>query len=191
MFSQLGPLFKTQFRQTESNDTRQHIPHEERDQHRKKDNEDTTKNKESDLWTDDTTVSVTALRAFLIEFLKTIPGGDDTAFIKEHTQKEDAKSRPREQTRPTNTHNARAVRAYQTMASHAGNEIDIEKDIKEKNNEPTADKLLSKELRDIHALILDLEYIENKGVRMLNILKANSFVESLTIAVALEKLKFK
>ena len=31
MLSQLVPLFKTTFRQAESNDTRQKIPHEERD----------------------------------------------------------------------------------------------------------------------------------------------------------------
>ena len=74
------------------------------------------------------------------------------------------------------------------MAEHAKVEPPKEPDVKDNN--PTADKLASKELRDIHALITDLENLEKRGVTTLHILKAESFVESLKQAVILKKSKF-
>ncbi len=182
MLSQLGPLFKTTFRQAESNDTRQHIPHEEKDnQNRKKDNN--SKNQSNnDLWEDNTTVSVDALRVFLIDFIKTIPEAKDMEFV---TNKEAIQNkRPHEKTRPKNTHNAKAVRAYQTMAEHATPTPVSNIDNSLVNNDPTADKIQSQELRDIYNLIQNLELLSNKGVKNLNIEKAQSFVESLKNAVA-------
>lgn len=194
MFSQLGPLFKTQFRQAESNDTRQYIPHEERDKGRKKQDDPQQKQTHDEAWIDNASVSVGALRAFLIDFLKTIPGGEDGSFIRDHKNSEEQSNRPKEQKRPSNTHNARAVRAYQTMAAHSSSKNDSpppqDPDLeKAKNNEPTADKLESKELRDIHGLIIDLEYLEKRGVTTLNIFQADSFVKSLQNAVTLAKSK--
>ncbi len=191
MFSQLGPLFKTQFRQAESNDTRQYIPHEEHEKHRKEQNEQQKKQSTNEAWVDDTSVSVGALRAFLIDFLKTIPGGQDSAFINNRTDAEELSSRPKEQKRPTSTHNARAVRAYQTMAAHSQSDTSSKSpDLdKAEDNNPTADKLESKELRDIHSLIVDLEGLEKKGVTTLHIFQADSFVESLKNAVLVEKAK--
>ena len=119
MFSNLGPLFKTQFRQAESNDTRQSIPHQERDNHRRNNAEDEQTASPEEAWTDDTTVSIFALRSFLIDFLKTIPGGEDSNLIAQVQEKTTPPTRPKEKIRPTNTHNAKAVRAYQTMASHS------------------------------------------------------------------------
>ena len=181
MFSQLGPLFKTQFREAEPNDTRQHIPHDERDKGRKKREEETTPEPKSDLWEDNTSVSVAALRAFLIDFIKTIPEAKDIAFV-EPTPAEQNK-RPREKKRPTSTHNAKAVRAYQTMAEHANAPTKKEQPI-ERNNDPTADKIESEELRDIYNLIQDLEILQNRGLQNLNIEKADSFVLSLKNAVS-------
>lgn len=189
MFSELGPLFKTQFRQTEQNDTRQYIPHEERDNNRKKHEEEAQKPPPDEAWVDDASVSVVALRAFLIDFVKTIPGGKDYALINISKPNETI-SRPKEHKRPTSTHNARAVRAYQTMAAHAQEPTKPQANFSDRNNDPTADKLESQELRDVHHLIIDLEAIEQRGVTTLHIQKANSFVESLKQAIALEKLKF-
>ena len=88
MFSNLGPLFKTQFRQAESNDTRQSIPHQERDNHRRNNAEDEQTASPEEAWTDDTTVSIFALRSFLIDFLKTIPGGADSSLIAQVQEKQ-------------------------------------------------------------------------------------------------------
>jgi len=192
MFSQLAPLFKTHIRKTESNDTRQHIPHEEQNNYRVKNEEEDKGNTPEEKWTDDTVVSINALKSFLINFLKTLPDSDDSAFLKSHDTGSQGVSRPKEKVRPTNTHNAKAVRAYQTMASHSVPNTAPEKPKEKetpKNNAPTADKLQSKELRDIHNLIIDLEYLESKNIRELNILKANTFVEGMKNAVALIKSK--
>lgn len=181
MLSQLGPLFKTKFREAESNDTRQHIPHDERDKGRRKREEENAKEETSDLWEDNTSVSVVALRAFLIDFIKTIPEAQDISLVPDEPKSQ--KQRPPERQRPTNTHNAKAVRAYQTMAEHASTPIKQEETTK-RNNDPTADKIKSQELRDIYDLIQDLKILENRGLQNLNIEKADSFVLSLKNAVA-------
>ena len=189
MFSQLGPLFKTHItRRTESNDTRQHIPHEERDIVDNNKNDDDKTNQPEEKWTDDTVVSVIALKSFLINFLKTLPDSEDSSFLKNHDTEQTQVARPKEKIRPTNTHNAKAVRAYQTMASHSTPETPEEVQ-KPRDNNPTADKVESKELRDIHNLIIDLEYLEGRNIRELNILKAETFVDGMKKAVQLAKSK--
>ena len=190
MFSQLGPLFRTTFRQAESNDTRQAIPHDERDKGRKKREEEEKEEKSVDIWDDNTTVTVEALRAFLINFLKTIPGGEDVATATDTPHSLPA--RPPENKRPTSTANARAVRAYQSMAektqdSHAP--PPKKSATTNDRTEPTADLLESQELRDIHSLIDDLDMLAQKGVQQLRILRADSFLESLKNAVLIEKSK--
>ncbi|MEM6810874.1 MAG: hypothetical protein AAF549_00225 [Pseudomonadota bacterium] len=183
MFSQLGPLFKTTFRQAESNDTRQHIPHDERDKGRKKREEEESQSQKQEAWVDDTAVSVDSLRTFLINFLKTIPEAQDELSDLDAGQ-DTAYSRPHEKTRPTNTHNAKAVRAYQTMAQK-GQESAPPRPTEQIDNKPTADKVASKELRDIYQLIDDLEVLKRRNIQNLQIKPAESFVESLKKAVAL------
>lgn len=189
MFSQLGPLFKTTFRQAESNDTRLAIPHEEREKRRRKEEEDATKESIGDLWEDNTSVTVTALKAFLVNFLKTLPGYDDSARIGEDKEQDPVSIRPPEQSRPTNTRNAKAVRAYQSMAEKTKSHTPAPPKDTNKTNEPTADLLESQELRDIHQLIDDLEILENAGVEDLEIQKADSFIDSMKNAVRLKKSK--
>lgn len=191
MFSQLGPLFKTTFRQAESNDTRQGIPHDERDKGRRKREEAEKKEIHQELWEDDTSVSVIALKTFLINFLKTLPGTEDTAFIESREDKAPLPTRPPERTRPTSTRNARAVRAYQSMARHQANTGTsyTPSATTQKSAAPTADLLESKELRDIHKLIDDLDIVAANGVDILHIFKADSFIESLQNAVRLAKSK--
>lgn len=178
MFSQLGPLFKTTFRQAEANDTRQAIPHDERDKNKRKEEEENTTAETKDLWTDDTSVTVDALQAFLINFLNDLSTEDNET---EQTQniEQDLSARPPEKIRPTNTKNAKAVRAYQARAE--GSYTPAQTTLKQ-NTEPT---LQSKELRDIYRLISDLNILSQRGVQSLSILQADSFIESLKNAVIL------
>lgn len=190
MFSQLGPLFKTTFaRQAEANDTRQSIPHEERDERRRRREEEDRKETESDFWEDNTSVSVDALRAFLINFIKTMPGMEDAPLPEQPKGDKDLPARPPEAKRPTSTHNAKAVRAYQSMAAQSQNETIKPPKTDDKIAAPTADLLESKELRDIYALIDDLDNLSQAGTQELQIQKADSFLESLKNAVYLKKSK--
>lgn len=188
MFSQLGPLFRTTFRKAESNDTRQNIPHDERDKGRKKREEEEKKKDQQEFWEGTPSVTVEALRAFLINFLKTLPGAEDSSLIQQNDTVISA--RPPEKIRPTNTKNAKAVRAYQSMASkiHPPKAKPPAPD-KIKTVEPTADLLESKELRDIHKLIEDLDMLSSRGVQTLYIREADDFVASLKNAVHLEMSK--
>jgi len=185
MFSQLGPLFKTTLRQAESNDTRQHIPHDERDKGRRKREEAEQEKTAPDPWVDDTSVSVDALRTFLVNFLKTMPGAQDGVTGGIEATEQSLSNRPPEKTRPTNTRNAKAVRAYQSMADKAGDTKPPPPSQNKNKAEPTADLLESQELRDIHNLIDNLDRLQNKGVQALHIRPASSFVESLKDAVQL------
>lgn len=181
MFSQLGPLFRTTFRKAESNDTRQNIPHEERDQVRGKQNEDERPVSTAELWEDNTDVSIEALRAFLINFLKELPEAQEIGLPDQQPQKNN-NVRPKEPTRPTNTQSAKAVRAYQAQAAYtpssSGKEAQAENSIKQR---PT---IKNKEMRDIYQLIDNLEILSNRGVQMLTIEKSGDFLTSLHHSVA-------
>lgn len=190
MFSRLGPLFKTTFRQAESNDTRLAIPHDEREKGRRKEDEETNKETGQDPWEDSASVTVDALRAFLINFLKTVPGAEDEASLAGLKENETLSTRPPEQKRPTNTQNAKAVRAYQSMAEKTKKTtIPSSKKPASEKIEPTADLLQSQELRDIYQLIDDLEELEQKGLQILKIEKAETFIDGMKNAVRLEKSK--
>jgi hypothetical protein len=181
MFSQLGPLFKTTFRKAESNDTRQKIPHEERDQNSRKQNEDEKPASTAELWEDNTDVSIEALRAFLINFLKKLPEAQEIGIPDPLPQKNN-NPRPKEPTRPTNTQNAKAVRAYQAQAAYTPSTAE-----KDKNNEKstkTRPTIENKEMRDIYQLIDNLEILSNRGVQMLTIEKSGDFLSSLRHSVA-------
>ncbi len=183
MFSQLGPLFKTTFRKTETNDARLAIPHEERDQYRRRQEED-REEVDTDPWKDNMSVTVSALRTFLVNFLQTIPGGQDV--VKATTQNEEVTQygRPRERKRPNNTRRAKAVRAYQSTATHVQRTGSDEAYRETKKNvKPTADLLQSQELRDIYEMIEALDDLENKNIQMLEINKADSFLEALRAAI--------
>ena len=76
------------------------------------------------------------------------------------------------------------------MAKYASKDKDeaqegIEANKPKKNKIP--DTIHSKEYRDIYILIQDLENLSQQGIYNLSIYKADTFVESLKTAVALEK----
>lgn len=183
MFSELGPLFKTTFRQAESNDARQKIPHEERDHGQRKQEEEQKKDAPTDLWEDNTTVSVEALRTFLVGFLSTLTQNGNEVTTPLVPETPPASQRPHEASRPTNTRNAKAVRAYQNMAAQ-GNPPKTQSPPEQLPRKPNAGSLESKELRDIYALIDNLDILTRRGVQELSIKKADSFVDSLKQAVA-------
>lgn len=120
-----------------------------------------------------------------------MPGAEDLHFSSMKNKTQGDKTRPQEKTRPTNTYSAKAVRAYQTMATHAQHNPPADEPEAPKDNAPTANKLASKEIRDIHQLIIDLEILEKRGVATLHILKASSFVESLKQAITKKIQTFK
>ena len=185
MFSQLGPLFKSTFRQAEANDTRQKIPHEERDSDSRKKERQSKEEKTSDFWEDNTTISVQSLRTFLVNFMHSSYPSDSSSASSVSQQTESI--RPVEKNRPLNTTNAKAVRAYQSMAEKTQKPASILEESDTTTENSDKDKVQSQELRDIHKLIDDLDFLEKKGLRELRILQANSFVESLKNAVFLAK----
>ena len=187
MFSQLGPLFKTQFRKTENNDARQHIPHQEHDAAQKKNQQQDDK-KEAPKWEDEASVSVASLRVFLIDFLKTLPGAENLDDF-ETPSAQNIQTRPHEKQRPSNTQNAKAVRAYQTMAQHAQGPEDAPKAPSISDTKKPPQTIESKEYRDIYTLIQDLEILAQKGIKELLIYKSETFVQSLKTAVDKEKIR--
>ncbi len=188
MFSQLGPLFKTHLRQAEHADTRFEIKREDKNDQGKKqefeEKEDTTP-----MWEDSTQVSVEALRTFLLQFLKTRgePTPEENNLVDPNSVY--AGLNPKERT-PASPMAARAVKAYATMAvySHTDASLPPQEAPKE---EPVdlADLLRSDELRTIHVLIAELEQLSRKGLQVLIIEKADTFLEALVQAVRLEKSK--
>lgn len=181
MFSQLGPLFKTHLRQAESTDARLAIRRDEKQDQGKKDEQAPEENQTDSLWEDTTSVSVEALRTFLVEFLKT--RGD--AFAETSiTADTSASPAAMEQRKPVNPRAAAAVRAYSAMAGQNHYEPPAE----EPSTEVDLVSLLkADEVRTIHVLIHELEQMAKRGVQTLMIEKADTFLEALVQAVRTEK----
>lgn len=191
MFSQLGPLFKSTLRQAEQADTRLQIRREDKENHGKKDDFEEETADTSALWEDSTQVSVEALRTFLIEFLKT-KGETTPETVSVPNENASIMSGLEPEYRPPVTNRAaRAVKAYSSMQSQnydppptllaappaAVEEVDL------------VSLLKSDELRTIHVLIAELDMLAGKGIQTLTIEKADTFLESLVLAVRLEKQK--
>ncbi len=190
MFSQLGPLFKTTLRQAESADTRLEIRREEKENPGKKRDEQDAADNTGDLWEDSTSVSVEALRTFLIEFLK--GRGEDVPEARVSAAEENiyAGITPPPPLRPASPMAAKAVKAYASTAGQ--NHHPAPPPVMPEQTEETvdlADLLKADELRTIHALIHELDLLSRKGVQTLTIEKAETFLESLVQAVRLEKAK--
>jgi len=181
MFSNLGPLFKTVFREAEPTDTRQAIRREEKEQGRKKQDDEADNRISIDLWEDSASVSVTSLQAFLVDFINDKKTNDKKVISKtesNHVQNDKAK--------PQNTFVAKATNAYQTMADKTAPAKEEPAQIQ---NISEADLIESEEMRKIYKLIEDLEELSAKGIESLYIEQAESFVDSLINAVRLQKSK--
>ena len=197
MFSSLGPLFKTVFRQAEETDTRQAIQREERKQNRKRREDEEDHRISVDLWEDKSSVSVEALQSFLITFIKgeTFQEGQEQPKENQPVEK-DVKldsNKPQPQSKDAvTTAQQRAVSAYQSMSEKVSPSPSTE-NIGSTLSQPTADADLieSKEARAIYTLIEDLDFLKERGITEIFIEPADSFVESLRHAVHLQKLRLK
>lgn len=177
MFSTLGPMFKTVFRQAEHADTRHEIRREEKENGGKKKNPHEDEDAFNALWEDSTTVSVEALRTFLLEFLKN--QGGEGAFARASQTSEVIE--PTEEKPFVSPVAAQAVKAYTSMASQPSYNP---------QHPPVAEKpesgnqFRSEEVRTIHALIVELNTLENKGLQMVTIQIGNgSFIDAVVAGV--------
>ena len=189
MFSQLGSLFKTQLRRAEQADTRLQIRHEDKEDQGKKEDSKEESVDTSALWEDSTQVSVEALRTFLVEFLKS-RGGDVPEEIVPQDKNSSIMSRLTPEYRPPVTNRAaRAIKAYSSLQSQNYDPPATPPDPLSASTEEVdlVSLLKADELRTIHVLIAELDHLATKGVQTLTIEKADTFLESLVLAVRLEK----
>lgn len=178
MLSQLGPLFKATFRHAEESDARQNLPHQVNKDDRRKDQDDPRDR--SDLWEDSTGVSVVALRAFLINFLAGTTQQTGLAHMPESAAPDATAAEPQ---RPANTATARAAGAYQSMADKMEPHHAAPPMAPPAAPRTDADLVAAGDIRLMHALIADLERLEQAGVEMLTLNPAESFLQSLKNAV--------
>ncbi len=181
MFSQLGPLFKTVFRKAEQSDARLEIRREEKEHQRKKGEETEEAPDDIDLWADSTSVSIQALRSFLIDFLKS--KGDDVPE-EQIGVSQNATPIPQNAEILENPVVQKAFKAYATMSSYGHAPVAVSpqntKDTPVKN---LSDLLAVDELRTMHILITELDILSGKGVQTLIIEKDESFLKALVMAV--------
>lgn len=187
MFSQLGPLFKTTFRQAESADARLEIRREEKENHRKREDDAEDDSGTDDLWQDSMEVSIDALRGFLLDFLKNHGAKPPALSIEDPAS---VQIHPEERA-PASPLAARAAQAYgnayaQTHTPHPPLPV-VEAESSTPENISPADLLESSEIRDIYALIEDLDTLSKQNVQMLPITMVGTFLESLGEAVRVLK----
>jgi len=181
MFSQLGPLFKTTFRQAENTDTRQGIRRDEKKDGKQKNQRDQKDRPSAHLWEDSTDVSVSALKAFLENFLNAMPDNNES----NQEDKIEAATNPApEPLQPKTTIAARAVKAYGSMSEKTAPAPSFDK--AQTKEVPGVD---SEDVRTMYKLIEDLEMLESKGLKTLHIQRADTFLSSLAQAVRHAKSK--
>lgn len=188
MFSQLGPLFKTHLRQAEKSDARLEIRRDERQDQGKRQEAEEEAVDTSALWEDSTAVSVEALKAFLVEFLKS--RGDEVPEAPEPIADEAHFSATPEYRPPANTRTAQAVKAYGAMAAQVSTPITPPEPAESSAETESVDLvslLKADEVRTMHILITELDILSRKGVQTLTIEKADTFLEALVLAVRLQK----
>jgi hypothetical protein len=192
VFSQLGPLFKTMFRSAEAADARLEIRREEKESGRKREGEEDSVSDDNTLWEDSTGVSVTALRAFLIDFLRHQGGGDfiqsqQSVLLGMEAIEEITIPAP---VTPTSTIAARAAKAYGAMASqNAPTQIPQASPPQFKTgDENLADLLQSDEVRQIHHLITELDIVARTGIESLTIeLNGGTFLDAVANAIRIAR----
>jgi len=181
MLSQLGPLFRTTFRQAEDTDTRQGIRRDDKKNGKKKNQQNEKDRPSANLWEDSTDVSVSALKAFLENFLNAMPDSSED----NRTDKVDTPVSPApEPLQPKTTIAARAVKAYGSMS-----EKTAPVSMPERTEHRDIPGVESEDVRTMYKLIDDLEMLESKGLKILNIQRADTFLNSLVQAVHKAKSK--
>ncbi|MCK5285009.1 MAG: hypothetical protein KAJ86_05425 [Alphaproteobacteria bacterium] len=178
MFSALENIFINKLRQTETTDTRQeirrHDPEYEQRKHKKK----KTKNELFDEQ-DSTIVSIDSLSIFLKNFLKSLKTEENQ---EQHTTNPQVTGNNIPKERQSSEHISRqAAQAYQTTDQS----LKRSSAILNSTDETTPDLgLKASEVRTIHTLIDDLKTLSDQQVEFLRIERSNSFLESITNAIA-------
>ncbi|MBN8520506.1 MAG: hypothetical protein J0L77_01225 [Alphaproteobacteria bacterium] len=190
MFSSLGPLFKTIFRQAEAADTRLGIRREEKRDGRKRPDFDPSDDDNS-LWEDSTDVSIPALRLFLQNFVTGQDGSAQTSpSASISTPQAEIKTSMIPESPPPAIVpgvTAKAISAYQTMGQRSPSYVPPAPILPAAQVTSDVDMLSASDIRIIYQLLEDLEKLSAQGYETLSIGRANSFLESLANAVALLK----
>ncbi|MCB1532249.1 MAG: hypothetical protein KDJ35_05200 [Alphaproteobacteria bacterium] len=190
MFYTLGKILSQTPRQAEQTDTRQEIRRHDPDQQRRKKGE-TEDEAELLALEDDTTVSITALRAFLQEFLKSLPPeqreGESQDGNQENMPEKDTPKMGHDfnKERPVNGAMAQATGAYKTAAQSGHEDTKFKKGSAQETAENLG--LDGSEIRTIHTLINDLKALSAQGYEELVLERNATFLQSLVAAV--DKLK--
>lgn len=176
-YSRLDSIFRTSFRHTETTDAWLGIRRDEgQDTRRKKQHKEEEKDSDS-LWEDSTSISVSALKAFLGSLIK-----DGT----EEPYEETAEEKPQEDPSPRKPsgQTARAAQAYQTTARATDHtdEVVPQQDAGTRDQTTTVE-LSVEEKQVIQQLLVDLEVLAKQNIEQVTIQKAPSFLESLVRAV--------
>lgn len=189
MLYNLGNILSPKARQAEKTDTRQAIRRQEPDERRRKSGE---REEEQELFSteDGTILSIPALRAFLEDFLKSLPEEkteEQAARDKQEALHKDALKVGHDfnKKRPQTGDMAHAMGAYQSAAKSGREDASFSKG----NTAQTAENLglHASEVRSIHTLLEDLKILSKQGIEDLTIERSTSFLQSLINAV--EKLK--
>ena len=180
MDSRLDSLFRTNFQPAQKSDTRQEIRREEPQDDRPK--KDRQKKSDQPAGDDDvTTLSIVALHEFLKNLLKQsgesfFSTAGETLLSQEPGEHTDI---------PANPASAHAAHAYQVAArALPGQSIDFS------DHRPTqpasttpAIALSTDDLRTIHKLIEDVEALGKRGIAVIALREADSFLHSLVKGV--------
>lgn len=180
MFTSINNILGIQPRHAEQNDTRQdiqrHDPEYERRKRKKKESSD-------DLFEgeDSATLSVSALQAFLNNFLKELSEKTpQKSFNATSAQEETKDQEPQEAAKPVTGQAAYAANAYQHMAE-SRQETSMLGDVNENNADLIS--LDAAEIRTIHTLLDDLKLLSEKNIEYIKIQRATSFLQSIGNAV--------
>ncbi len=182
MLSNLGPLFKTVFRETERTDARLEIRREEKQNNHKNKGRDKDTGEDNALWEDSTGVSVTALRTFLIGFLRE-KGGQSMPLGQAEHPAQMASGEQGDLAAPSSAVAARAAQAYGATAAHTHH---VQPPSPQETDD-LASLLESDEVRAIHRLITELVILERAGVETLTFQLNGTFLDSVAEAVRVER----
>lgn len=191
MFYTLGNILSPKARHAEGTDTRQEIRRQDPDEQRRsnQDHED-----EPELFSseDDTIVSIIDLRAFLENFLKSLPSEKTDEEKAESKQKEMAEDALKighdfNKKRPITGNMVHAMGAYQSAAKSGAETKRLSTDDTKRAAENLG--LEASEVRTIHTLIEDLKVLSDRNIDDLTIERSTSFLQSLVNAVAKTKVQ--
>ncbi len=191
MFSQLGPVFKTMFRQAEAADTRLGIKKDEKHDEGHKDSAEEHASETRDLWEDSAGVTVEALLVFLKDYLKNNGVSSFSNKSRPQVQEENAAvidsaiftAQSSSAIPPVTAQAARAVQAYSRQSTEAAAPLPPPAS----DHVTMTEALTAEDVRTVYVLIEDLEMLQTRGIQAVSIERADTFLGSLIKAVSIAK----